>query len=664
MSKKILFVVIVILVFLAFNAYEIYDNITLEQYKHTVIKVAGDEKFPPYEYVDNEKTYTGFNVDIMNAIASRMEVHIKFYPMSWDDACKKLENGEIDVIQGMKYTKERDKYYDFSKEYLENSQSIFVRADNNDIADFEDLSSKAVVIQQEDIVENNLKELNNVNIIYTKNQEDALHELLSGQVDAYIGNTLTGVYLINKMEAEDKIKLVGETLNSTKYCMAVKNGDKEILNIINKGLRNIEKNGTYDRIYRKWFGRTVDHTRQYVYKILLFLSILIIIFIIIVFMFYRWNATLKKEVARQTSKLNSANEILVKKNMQIKYERDFREWILNSIFSGVVTINQEGIITFSNKLADNILNTKQSMEGKRYSDTVISKIYFSDKLMQHKGEKEVLINGNKIYLSYKISTLNSINGENKDTIIIFRDVTEEKLLQDNIMRKDKLQSLGNLIAGIAHEIRNPLTSIKTYTELIPKKFDNPRFREMISKDIPIEIDRLNDLITNLLEYSKPRRPFKEFVKLNNSVDSVMLFLKDKINKENIIFENNISEDIYIYVDKNQFRQVFINLMLNSIESLDKESKKIIISAKKLDKIISLSIQDNGCGIDEDSLNEIFNPFYTTKANGTGLGLFIVYQLLLENDVQIRFETVLGIGTKVIMDFKKLEIDNHGKIINS
>nr|WP_318011014.1 histidine kinase dimerization/phospho-acceptor domain-containing protein [Clostridium sp. FP1] len=197
-------------------------------------------------------------------------------------------------------------------------------------------------------------------------------------------------------------------------------------------------------------------------------------------LFYKWNNRLKKEVNKQTREINNANDILVKKNIQIKLERDFR------------------------------------------------------------------------------------------------DITEEKLMQENIRTKDKMQSLGNLISGIAHEIRNPLTSIRAYVELIPKKFDNPKFREMVSKDIPTEIDRLNSLINDLLEYSKPQKPYKEKTDLCEIVNKVILLLKNKLQTENIIIENNINKNIFVFIDKNQFRQVLINIVLNAVECLDKQDKRIII----------------------------------------------------------------------------------------
>ncbi len=657
--KKLIYIILIVGIlsigFIFFTSFE--NNKFIQQHSNIVLNIAGDSNFPPYEYIDKNGSYTGFNVDIMRAIALQTGIEIRFYPMPWQDACEKLKVGDIDIIQGMKFTKERSLYYDFSKEYLENSQSIFVHIENDDIDKFNSLNHKKVAVQQGDMVVSYLEKLKGVHIFYSRDQEDAMNKVLNKEVDAYIGNTLTGVFLMNKEGIRDKIKITGETLNPTKYAVAVKKGDIETLNIVNKGLDEIKKNGTYDKIYRKWFGQPMQFTRSYIRSVMIAAYFLALAFMIGIFIFYRWNYILKKEVMKQTHALNTANENLINKNLQIKEERDFREKILNQIFSGIITMNKNGIITFTNKLADCILQTKEDcLVGKHCTNTPIKAIFHSNILSNESNEREIVICNEKRIIHYKTNMMHRINENMEETTLIFRDVTEERWMQEKIKTKDKLQSLGNLISGIAHEIRNPLTSIKTYAALIPKKFDNPKFREMISQDIPLEIDRLNSLISDLLEYSRPKKPFKERINLWNAVNRVLLLLKNNIKKENIQVKINIPREAFIYMDKNHLRQILINIFLNAIESMDREEKKIVVSSKCMENIEQLSICDTGSGIEENSLNKIYNPFYTTKPTGTGLGLFVSYQLLMENNADIQFHSIKGVGTTCTIKFKKWEED--------
>lgn len=652
--------IILLIVFSASSPLE--KNIVPALSETRILKVAGDSNFPPYEYLDENGNYTGFNVDIMRAVALQAGVELQFYPMNWHEACEKLKLGEVDVIEGMKITKDRERYYDFSREYLENSQSIFVAINNEKIDSFQSLSGSKVAVQQGDVVLTDLRRLSGINIFLCKDQQHAMQRLLNLEVDAYIGNTLAGVFLMNQMGARNKIKMAGETLNPTKYAMAVKKEDTETLHLLDKSLSEIKRNGTYDKIYRKWFGQPTQLPSWYIRRFLIGAAFTGLCALIVLLIFYRWNYLLKKEVDRQTRHIQEANENLIQKNILIQEERDFRSKILNEIFSGIVTINQKGYITFANQQAHCIFRMENhSLIHQQYYDTPIQSLLGIHALPNKYQEKELCIENEKIILSYKTSLLRSIDPAQEEIILTFRDVTEERWMQENIKTKDKLQSLGNLISGIAHEIRNPLTAIKTYAELIPKKFDNPKFRAMVSKDIPQEIDRLNTLINDLLEYSRPRKPFKENLSLLDAINGVIQLLHNKLEKENILIENNVPQNVHIYMDKNHLRQVLINILLNALESIDKDEKKIILDLRETAQHVLLSIRDNGCGIDQESFHKIYNPFYTTKPTGTGLGLFVCYQLLAENEAEIMVHSMKNEGTTFTIQFKKPEEDQFGEI---
>ncbi|MBU5485429.1 transporter substrate-binding domain-containing protein [Clostridium sp. MSJ-11] len=657
--KKIFFILTIIIITFISVSSIYYKNKIEEEKDYRVIKVGGDLNFPPFEYIDDNGIYTGFNVDIIRAIALRGGFEVEFYPMKWEEACKKLKNGEIDVIQGMKYTMERSKYYDFSEGYLENSQSIFVMENNYEIDSYETLRGNTVAIQEGDIAINNLKGMENINIVSTKDQEEAFKKLINGEVDAIICNTLTGVNYLDKLKVRNRIKPVDMPLNYTAYSMVVKKGNSKVLGLLNKGLKEIQKNGTYEMVYRKWFGNTNDYPKWYIKNIIKVLLIGSTIFIIIILLFYLWNDMLKDEVKKHTYKLEEANESLKKKNEHIKEEKDFREWILNSIFNGIITINDEGKITFINDMALKILNLepKEIMHEYIYN-TVIKEIFSQEGNINGSGLKEYYIEDKKIYINYNINILNENNQYCNESIISFRDVTEEKLMQETIRTKDKMESLGTLLSGIAHELRNPLTSIKTYAELLPRKYENPRFREMISIDIPKEIERLNNLINDLLEYSRPRRPFKEHINLYDVIDNLLRLINDKIHEEDTKINLNIHKEAYVFIDKNHLKQVLINLILNAIECMDKEEKIIDIYSYIVEGGIMLCISDNGPGIDGKDIGKIYNPFYTTKSYGTGLGLFVSYQLLKENGVNIYIESSENVGTTFKLYFKNVGDGNN------
>lgn len=666
MKKTIAFITVFIMIIYGLLAYfEVFNTTTyFGETDSITLRIAGDRNFPPYEYVDEYGEYIGFNVDIIRAIALSTGVNVQFYPMEWQETSDKLQGKEVDLIQGIKITKDREKYYDFSDPYLENSQSIFVLMDK-EIDKLQDLSLQKVAIQQGDVAIANLEALNRVEIVFASDQEGAMRKLLAGEVDAYIGNTLTGVFLMNQLGVRSQVKIVGETLNASKYAVAVAKGDIYTQHIINKGLKEIKRNGTYDKIYRKWFGQPLQFPSWHKRRLIVIIGIAASLLCIMILFLYGWNNSLKKEVEKQTYEIQKVNKILIGQNKEISREKDFKEKILQNIFIGVVTINREGNITFINQLAYRLLGPQdeEKLIGNPYKETLLEQLFSLDKLQEEKGEKEIYIHGEKRLLYYDIGGITNTNGDMEEAILLFRDVTEERRLQETIRTKDKLQSLGNLVASIAHEVRNPLTSIKAYAELLPKKINNPEFQRLFSTDIPFEIDRVNTLINDLLEYTKPRKPFREKIHLIAALDGVLTLLKNKIKQEKVYIENYIDDSIYVHMDKNHLRQVLLNMILNAIESMDKEEKRIVFSTEIRGEKILFNIKDNGCGMGEDSMHKIYNPFYTTKPNGTGLGLFVVFQLLGENGVALSYESILQEGTMFTLTFAKEGEDFVAEAVN-
>ena len=226
-------------------------------------------------------------------------------------------------------------------------------------------------------------------------------------------------------------------------------------------------------------------------------------------------------------------------------------------------------------------------------------------------------------------------------------------MREQLSRKDKMESLGNLVAGIAHEIRTPLTSIKTFAELITTKYDNPSFRSTFGQYVPQEVERLNTIVNDLLDYARPRQPFFTAIQLLQLLNSILPLFRGRFEAEFLSVTINISETTEVYADKHQLQQILINILLNAVEA-QKDLAEPFIRIYELDsgETVTVVIEDNGAGIDPSSLNLIFDPFFTTKSNGTGLGLAISYQLMQENHGEIWAESVSGGGMKLYLRLPK------------
>lgn len=163
-----------------------------------VIKIGGDNNYPPYEFTDEDGNFRGFNVDMMRAIGIELGLEIELIPMSWQEAMEALERGEVDAIQGMTKSKIREEKFDFTLPLVTNSQAIFVLKDTNYISSIEDLKGRKASFQEGDISYELSLEVKNIIHYIRTNQEEAIDLLLDGQVDAFIGNRLTGIYYLQK----------------------------------------------------------------------------------------------------------------------------------------------------------------------------------------------------------------------------------------------------------------------------------------------------------------------------------------------------------------------------------------------------------------------------------------------------------------------------------
>lgn len=472
-----------------------------------VYRVAGDSQFPPYEYVDSDGIFKGFNVDFLKAISLVTGMEFEFIPMRWEDAYKSIERGQADIIQGMKESEERKSRFLFTESLLMNSQSIFVLDSNNNINSNRDLVEKVVALNKEDIIYHDINRIFNVKINQYDTLEEALQALLDGEVDALVGNTLTVNYICKEMDVIEKVKIVGDALNEQKYAMAVAQGNEELLEKLDVGINEIQKNGIYDSLYRKWFGTPIKNTKA------------------------NYNSLLSITIG-----------------------------IISTLIALILIVQ-----SFNSKLK---------------------------KVIETKTE-------------------------------------EQKVLINELRHYDKLQFMDKIISSLAHEIRNPLTSIKIYTSQMKNKIDNKGFILAASEDIPEEIDRIDGLIKEFMEYTSPRKPVIENFNLYEELTKTIKLVK--LHIENVELNISIERNYYIKFDISQFKQIVLNILLNSMDAIKEEDKPSIeISATEVDEEYVLSFKDNGYGMNDDEIQYIFEPFYTTKEYGNGVGMFIVKQIVDEN----------------------------------
>ncbi|MGH7232620.1 MAG: ATP-binding protein [Nitrospiraceae bacterium] len=246
-----------------------------------------------------------------------------------------------------------------------------------------------------------------------------------------------------------------------------------------------------------------------------------------------------------------------------------------------------------------------------------------------------------------------------DNAMLYTDLKRSQLL---MRRTDRLRSLETIAGGFAHEIRNPLTSIKTFIQLAPTRKDDEEFIDQFSQVVMEDVYRIERLIQEILDYARYMEPKFNEEDLNDVVASCLYFIEVKAANKSITIERDLTEDLpRILLDRQQIKQVLLNLFLNAMEAIDKEGGKLTVRTHRLTKLsgdlwVQIEVADTGSGIAAANLDHIFDPFYTTKhesgeREGTGLGLTIVHQIIQEHHGVIEVESSLGRGTTFYVNLR-------------
>ncbi len=239
--------------------------------------------------------------------------------------------------------------------------------------------------------------------------------------------------------------------------------------------------------------------------------------------------------------------------------------------------------------------------------------------------------------SFKRNIIHNMN------LAIFRDVTERKELEERVRKSDTLHVVGELAAGIAHEIRNPMTALKGFIQLLKGNIEGEY--SLYFNVITSELKRIESIITEFLILAKPQAIVYEEKNVVQIVKDTMDLLHAQANLGNVQMHLNVLDEIpLIYCEQNQLKQVFINILKNAIEVMPRKGNVYVSIQRKGEEHIVISLRDEGCGMAEDKLKRLGEPFYTTKERGTGLGLMVSYKIIEEHQGTIEVESEEGVGT--------------------
>ncbi|MDY0324723.1 MAG: transporter substrate-binding domain-containing protein [Candidatus Cloacimonadaceae bacterium] len=618
--------------------------------KPAKIIIGGDSDFPPYEFINEAGLPDGYNVELSRSVARMMGMEPEFRLGKWSLVRTWLEDGTIDLVQGMAFSIQRAQEYYFSGAHTVVWQAIFIRKDSNIMSET-DLINSSVVIQEGDIAEEYLRyigfggELNNV-----PSPEIALKLLENGDFDACITNYMLGMYLIQNQELK-YIKALPQRIQQRDYCFA--SLDEELIQKIDTALVELESSGELKRIRDKWFAQ-VNSTQQTGANIILGASLACIPLLILLIIFITLYRRQKQQLAKMGRKMPKLQAELIISTGEIE------AWTKSFSYGPVIlykATHQPAKLLF---ISENIRQWGYTPEEICAEDSDLTrKIFFEDC-------ERVLAESHEIRSDeYSMIYYRALNkaGEPRWVLDYYRilpspedgencyygylvDITDQKTIEFQLLEERETARAASIakshfLANMNHEIRTTLNGITGFLQVLMQMKSNPQQMEIYDLMYSSSHDLLR-IINETLDFPKIESDKMELI-INDFnphylINDLIRQFEHQVLGEDVIFKAQVPKEIPDLLKGDQFRlrQVLSTLLQNAVKYT--KQGQILLSAEvytrsETDLRILFKISDTGIGIAPKKQNEIFDnstqgeTYLSSKYKGTGLRLAIVKRLV-------------------------------------
>ena len=613
-------------------------------YPQRTLRVGVDSSLPPFSFVDSDSnSIRGFNIDLAKLLAANMGARIRFFPTGSSELEEHLYDGKVDLIVGEKINSGRLQSLELP---VEVERKLFVSNPCVAITCVRDLPGTTVVVVRGSNLVTLVPNWEKVRFIEAETQERALQLLNAGKAQAYISpNGRAAIYVIQKNNLRN-IKEVGMPVEIVPLAVSVRADNTQLLTELSVAFGKIVENGSYDTVYRKWFGHEIQFAdlQRYI-KIGAgaagLLAAMLLGFII-------WNRTLKRKVLKVTHDLQVSEQkhkdlIEFSPEMIHLIAPDGKIMHANKIVLQRLGYSREEICSMG---IGDLVPPERKLEIENFIESVFTTAA---------GTREFSLcsKGGKMIDVEMSATV--VGGPETLLVCCFsRDITERKRLEEELIQSERLAIMGEMAAGIAHEINNPLGIILANAEeLLQRKFEDGDTKDSLDA-IERNALRAGKFIDDLLTFTRPTTPAKVRIDLLALVEESLSLCKQQLKQKQVRIEKKFpAEPLFFEGDDSQIQQVMINLILNAVQAMPEKGTISIRAGRERNngtELVHLEIADSGMGIPERDLAKIFDPFYTARKNkGFGLGLSISKRIIDKHNGTVRVESEVGQGTVIFVD---------------
>lgn len=616
--------------------YTVTERVILDEYG--TLTYGGNITEPPLgKYYEDTGQYLGLVTDLIYAMAIELETDIVMQPLVWDDALESLRSGEIDLCD-LTPSPERAKDYIFTDRIYDlNGVALIDTKYSEEIKRIEDLDGRLVGVQRGDYIIEALNEKGIYpNYIYSDNLTKAMGHLEDGNVIALVGDEPVIKNHLSDGRYQNRYEIIGDKVYESYVVLGMPKSHNDLRPIIDKAIFRMKKSGVLQKVQGKWLGTdTAADEKRANEKMKSVVVAIVALSFIALYLVYAWNRNLKRLVDERT--------------LELRHITDELETILDNIKSTIILIDDNGIVRKVKGVVPGQLINDEDFDGISFMDHAALKEIDAKFQSMHglhlyeaqSGSTFDFGHMNSIYSCY----VTPIDSKIPLVLLILSDETLERIQKAEIFQSNKMAAVGRLAAGIAHELRNPLGTVRNSTFILKDSEALKDDDRMAIESIERSVSRASCIIESLLNYSRLNESVDSNIKLKDLLSEVMNYFKKSPENRNVDFAIEIAEHIELISNESALRHIVTNLVSNGLDAMNREGK-LSVTATVEDAGVEIVIQDEGEGIDAKNVDRIFDPFFTTKpvGQGTGLGLYIVYAQVEKIGGSIQVKSSKGLGS--------------------